>query len=67
MKSAHGSKRYLGDSVYVEFDGHGLILTVEHGDDVPSNLIYIDPTTWHMLNDYVSTLKFLASYGGTEN
>lgn len=67
MKPAHGSKSYLGDSVYVEFDGHGLILTVEDGTDLPRQLIYIEPTTWNLLNDYVSTLKLLASYGGTEN
>lgn len=67
MKTAYGSKRYLGDGVYVEFDGHGLILTVDHGTGIPDELIYIDPTTWSMLNDYVSTLKLLASYGGTEN
>jgi len=35
-------KQYLGDSVYIEFDGDGFILTTENGDG-PSNTIYLEP------------------------
>ena len=41
---SHGGKQYIGDSVYVAFDGNGLILTTENGlPDDPSNRIYLEP------------------------
>lgn len=37
-------KQYLGDSVYVEFDGFHLVLTTENGlPGYPSNTIYLEP------------------------
>ncbi len=37
-------KDYLGDSVYAEFDGSGIILTTENGlASDPSNTIYLEP------------------------
>jgi len=37
-------KTYLGDSVYVDFDGHDVILTTENGDpNDPSNTIIMEP------------------------
>lgn len=38
------NKTYLGDSVYAEFDGYGLVVTTENGlPDDPSNLICMEP------------------------
>lgn len=50
-------KMYLGDSVYVATDGHGIILTTENGlPDDPSNSIYLEPETWAALQLYVGQL-----------
>ena len=35
-------KTYLGDSVYAEFDGYGVVLTTENGMG-PSNTIVLEP------------------------
>ncbi len=35
-------KAYLGDSVYVEFDGYSFVLTTENGG-APSNRIFLEP------------------------
>jgi len=35
-------KDYLGDSVYAEFTGYGIILTTENGMR-PSNTIFLEP------------------------
>ncbi len=35
-------KRYLGDSVYAEDAGHGIVLTTENGYG-PSNRIFLEP------------------------
>lgn len=45
-------KRYIGDGVYVEYDGQRLILTTENGIEV-TNTIYIERETWDSLYDYV--------------
>lgn len=38
------TKEYLGDSVYVMFDGFGYTLTTENGfPHDPSNTIYLEP------------------------
>lgn len=51
-------KEYLGDSVYVEFNGHMIRLTTENGllGD-PSNQIFLEPTVWKNLKEWVSKLK----------
>lgn len=37
-------KVYLGDSVYAQFDGHGILLTTENRLPTdPSNRIYLEP------------------------
>lgn len=47
-------KMYLGDSVYVEFDGYGLWLTTENGLPTdPSNKIYLEPVVFENLKFYV--------------
>jgi len=50
------NKEYIGDSVYVDFDGNGLTLTTENGLG-PSNTIYIEPEVWTALEKYVESLK----------
>ena len=52
------SKQYLGDSVYAEFDGHGIVLTTENGyEDDPRNRIVLEPGTYAALTEYVEWLK----------
>ena len=51
-------KEYLGDSVYVETDGHGLTLTTENGElDDPSNLIYLELEVMENLKRYYDKLE----------
>lgn len=67
MRNATGSKKYLGDAVYAQYDGHGVILTVEDGDDIPREIIYLESVVYHNLIAYVMNLNSLASFVGTEN
>ena len=53
------NKKYLGDSVYVEHDGHMLTLTTENGYGA-SNTIHLEPEVWTNLVLYVSKLRQLA-------
>lgn len=47
-------KEYLGDSVYVEFDGYSFILTTENGyPDDPRNRIVLDPEVYEALLRFV--------------
>jgi len=46
-------KQYLGDSVYAEFDGDGIVLTTENGFGGPSNKIYLEPEILANLNLFV--------------
>ena len=48
-------KRYLGDSVYAEFDGYGITLTTENGYG-PSNIIYLEPQVLAALENYKAYL-----------
>ena len=52
-------KRYIGDSVYVEFDGnYSLILTTENGLPTdPYNTIVLEDTVWEELQEYVKSLS----------
>lgn len=46
-------KRYLGDSVYANFDGYHIVLTTENGlPDDPSNRIALEPDVLGSLNRY---------------
>lgn len=49
-------KNYLGDGVYVEYDGFGLVLTTEDGVSV-TNRIVLEPEVWHSLEEYVKLLQ----------
>ncbi len=42
---------YLGDSVYVDFDGFHLILTTNNGEG-PANTIYLEDTVFLTLKRY---------------
>lgn len=43
-------KEYLGDSVYAEFDGYGIILTTENGlPGDPNNTIYLEKPVYEAL------------------
>lgn len=52
------TKTYLGDSVYVEFDGFGLILTTENGYG-SSNQIFLDPGVFDALVEFHSRTQAL--------
>ena len=55
---------YLGDSVYVEWDGNGLILTTRNGLPTdPSNTIYLEPYVYTALVEYVKNLKTIQAAG----
>lgn len=46
-------KVYLGDSVYAQNDGFGIIITTEDGYRV-TNEIYLEPSVYNALLDYVA-------------
>ena len=51
------NKQYLGDSVYVAFDGYSLILTTENGnEDDPSNEIILEPEVQIALVEYIDKI-----------
>ena len=51
-------KAYIGDSVYVDWDGQGLILTTENGlPGDPSNRIYLEAEVYCALTEYVTALQ----------
>lgn len=49
-------KQYLGDSVYVEYDGFSLILTTENGLG-PSNTIILEPDVYKNLVKFVEKVS----------
>ena len=52
------NKQYLGDSVHVDFDGFGLVLTTENGyPDDPRNRIVLEAEVYESLAKYVERLK----------
>lgn len=50
------TKRYIGDSVYADFDGYLIVLTTENGYG-PSNTIYLEPEVYVALTKYVEELS----------
>ena len=46
-------KVYLGDGVYAQNDGFGLMLTTENGISI-ENIIYLEPDTYQRLLDYMN-------------
>lgn len=49
-------KAYLGDAVYVDYDGYGLVLTTEDGIST-TNIIVLEPDIYDALTRYVESLK----------
>lgn len=50
-------RSYIGDSVYVEFDGFHIILTTNNGyPDDPRNRIGLEPQVWASLDNWVKQL-----------
>lgn len=45
-------KVYLGDGVYVQWDGFHFILTTEDGTSVPTNTIYLEAQVMYALLKY---------------
>ena len=53
-------KAYIGDSVYVQYDGRGIILTTENGyRDDPRNKIYMEPEVIEGFFSFVERIKAL--------
>jgi len=59
------NKDYLGDSVYVSFDGFALVLTTENGM-YASNTIVLEPEVYSDLVRYVARIKDQALKASTE-
>lgn len=53
-------KQYLGDGVYVDFDGYQLVLTTENGISV-TNQIFMEPIVVAALIEYFDKIKSEAS------
>lgn len=50
-------KTYVGDSVYVEFDGLYIIVTTENGyPDDPRNRIAMEPDVWRKFKQWAIAL-----------
>jgi len=58
MGGVEMAKTYIGDGVYVAFDGYMLILTAENGADVTDE-IALEPQIWERLLQHVEQLKVL--------
>jgi hypothetical protein len=56
--------RYLGDSVYIEFDGYSVILTTNNGyPDDPRNRIALEPEVLHNFKQWEKQLStFIREY-----
>lgn len=50
-------KRYLGDSVYAEFDGFALVIYLNNGDG-PFNRIVLEPEVFAALHEFVNEIDF---------
>lgn len=50
------TKEYLGDGVYVDFDGYQLVLTAENGISA-TNTIYMEPGVYLALTEYTKRLR----------
>ena len=49
-------KEYLGDGVYIEFDGYGFVITTEDGYST-TNRIVLEPYVYEQMLEYVNKLK----------
>lgn len=58
-------KEYLGDSVYVSFDGLMFTLTTENGLG-PTNTIHLEPAVLNAFHDFVQRVKAQQNEGPNE-
>lgn len=63
MKRGTDLKRYLGDAVYVDFDGFSYVLTTEDGIRV-TNRIVLEREVYAELTRYVEALNRTAERTG---
>ena len=47
---------YLGDGLYVQFDGYQLALKANH-HEYPTDTVYMEPQVWGNLVKFVERLK----------
>ncbi len=62
LEMENKNKVYLGDGVYISFDGYQLCLTTEDGISA-TNTIYMEPEVLRSLEDYVKELKTIIKWG----
>lgn len=55
------NKCYIGDSVYVDYDGYALVLTTENGTGQPSNEIVLEPSVYSALVQFVESLSAVSN------
>lgn len=48
-------KQYIGDGVFVDFDGYYIVLTTEN-ESGPSNIIHLEQMTFDALVKYVDQI-----------
>jgi hypothetical protein len=61
------TKEYLGDGVYVRFDGFGYTVTTEDGISI-QNTVYLEPDVYQELVNYVNRIRVSTAgpEGGTQ-
>lgn len=55
MSETANNKAYLGDGVYAEFDGAGVVLTTQDGVSI-QNTIFLEPEVFENLTKYGEAL-----------
>ena len=56
MTGRTAAKQYLGDAVYIEFDGFAIVLTTEDGVSI-TNQIVLEPEVLDAFMNYVDQLR----------
>jgi hypothetical protein len=55
-------KRYIGDGVYVDFDGFAIVITTENGFET-TNSIVLEPDVYEALLEWVASLPVVKAVG----
>ena len=56
MTNLMQNKRYLGDGVYAEYDGYGIVLTTSNGIE-ETNKIYFEDEVVRALLEFIDTIR----------